>query len=599
MTNDPLIGRQLANFRVECVIGRGGMAQVYYGWDVRLKRPVAIKVLDARFRGNPSYAQRFVREAQAVATWRHENILQVYYADEEEGLYYFVMEYIDGLDLGTLMSQYLAKGELLPHADLLRIGRAVASALDYAHQKGVVHRDVKPSNVMVARDGRVVLSDFGLALDVEQGSMGEVFGTAHYIAPEQARRSSDAIPQSDLYSLGVILYEILTGTVPFDDPSPTSVAIQHITLRPPSPREINPDLSVEVEAVVLKALSKSPQERYQAGSDLIAALESALQVSRPAAVQRPSLPPPPAGMRFPADRRLSQMSVAEVIASRSSPDIPMTFGTRAPRTAASPAQAALPQPGSSTLPQRRVTVLVGLGGCAFALIVTAVVGGLLLPSQLSNIFPILAQHTETARATTPAALQTPTAIAPPTQIVQPSATSATSASEATATGILALTATSPVAAETPTLELPTAVPAPTVKYPNGKRFVLYYDDNSLYLLNLSDSVVSIYSVAFERLDAASTPLNRFDGWRWAQFYPNSKPEWCMRIEILGSASYLRPPECSKGYLSTRTPTRDDPVVFWTAKEGSPQFRVLWKEGDKEEEVARCEIAVGTCEVFFP
>src|SRR5574341_861332 len=307
MTNDPLIGRQLANFRVECVIGRGGMAQVYYGWDVRLKRPVAIKVLDARFRGNPSYAQRFVREAQAVATWRHENILQVYYADEEEGLYYFVMEYIDGLDLGTLMSQYLAKGELLPHADLLRIGRAVASALDYAHQKGVVHRDVKPSNVMVARDGRVVLSDFGLALDVEQGSMGEVFGTAHYIAPEQARRSSDAIPQSDLYSLGVILYEILTGTVPFDDPSPTSVAIQHITLRPPSPREINPDLSVEVEAVVLKALSKSPQERYQAGSDLIAALESALQVSRPAAVQRRSLPPPPAGMRFPADRRLSQM----------------------------------------------------------------------------------------------------------------------------------------------------------------------------------------------------------------------------------------------------------------------------------------------------
>src|SRR6476646_6505928 len=202
MTDDPLIGRQLANFRLERVLGRGGMAQVYYGLDVKLQRPVAVKVIDARFRDNPAYAKRFVREAQAVATWRHENIAQVYYADEDAGLYYFAMEYIDGLDLAELIAQYTALGELMPHTDVLLIGRAVASALDYAHQKGVIHRDVKPSNVIVARDGRVVLSDFGLALDVQQGSLGDVFGSAHYIAPEQARRSSDAVPQSDLYSLG-------------------------------------------------------------------------------------------------------------------------------------------------------------------------------------------------------------------------------------------------------------------------------------------------------------------------------------------------------------------------------------------------------------
>src|SRR5258706_6440857 len=221
MTDDPLIGRQLANFRLERVLGRGGMAQVYYGMDVKLHRPVAVKVIDARFRDNPTYAKRFVHEAQSVAMWRQENIAQVYYADEEGDLYYFVMEYIDGLDLGKLLSQYTAKGELMALTDVLRIGRAVASALDYAHGKKVVHRDVKPSNVIVSRDERVVLTDFGLALDVQQGSVGEAFGSAHYIAPEQDRRSSDAIPQSDLYSLGILLYVMLTGAVPFDDPSPT------------------------------------------------------------------------------------------------------------------------------------------------------------------------------------------------------------------------------------------------------------------------------------------------------------------------------------------------------------------------------------------
>jgi hypothetical protein len=155
-------------------------------------------------------------------------------------------------------------------------------------------------------------------------------------------------------------------------------------------------------------------------------------------------------------------------------------------------------------------------------------------------------------------------------------------------------------AEPPTIESPTLVAAPTVKYPNGKHFRLYYDDNSLYLLNLSETVVSIYAVAFERLSTANVPLNRFDGWRWAEFYPNSKPGWCMAIEILGSPPYLRPRECSNGYLSTRTPIRDDPVVFWTAQAGSRQFRVLWRaSGQNWEEVARCEIGAATCDVFFP
>jgi serine/threonine-protein kinase len=306
MVEDSLIGRQLANFRIDRLIGRGGMAQVYYGWDVKLERPVAIKVIDARYRDDPSYAKRFVREAQAVATWRHENIVQIYYADDQDGLYYFAMEYIEGLSLSALLLAYAIEGELMPHEDVLRIGRAVASALDFAHQKGVIHRDVKPANVLVAGDGRVVLTDFGLAMDVRQGSLGEVFGSSHYIAPEQARRSADAVPQSDLYALGVILYEMLTGTVPFDDPSPTSVAVQHLTLPPPPPTEANPNLSQETEAVLLKALSKSHEKRYQTGAALIDALEEALQTCQPILAHKDESPATKRPLsRIAADERVA------------------------------------------------------------------------------------------------------------------------------------------------------------------------------------------------------------------------------------------------------------------------------------------------------
>jgi tRNA A-37 threonylcarbamoyl transferase component Bud32 len=306
-----MTGQQLSNFRVERLIGRGGMAEVYYGTDVKLNRPVAIKILDARYRSNPDYARRFVQEARAVATWHHPNVIQVYYADDDHGLYYFAMEFIDGLDLAELLRQYQSEGELMPHEDVLRIGWAIAEALDYAHARGVIHRDVKPSNVLISREGRVVLSDFGLAMDTGQGSLGQIFGTPHYIAPEQARRSADAIPQSDLYSFGVLLYEMLTGTVPFDDLSPTGLAIQHMTQEPPAPRSVNPQLNAETEAVLLKALSKEPQSRYQSGQAVMQALEAAL---RKKGRGRPrELPPLPAGV--PPLRNLSAKTVAQRVAA--------------------------------------------------------------------------------------------------------------------------------------------------------------------------------------------------------------------------------------------------------------------------------------------
>jgi serine/threonine protein kinase len=273
---DPLIGRQLVNFRIERLLGRGGMARVYYGWDVKLERPVAIKIIDERYRGDPAYDERFLREARAVAAMQHANILQIYQAGEEEGISYYAMEYIRGLDVGQLIRKYAASGERMPYADVVRIGRAVARALDYAHQRGIIHRDVKPSNVLVADDGRVMLTDFGLAMDMAQGTRGEVFGSPLYIPPEQARGSASVVPQSDLYSLAVMLYEMLTGALPFEDDSPAALAFKHVNDPPPSPRQVNPALNQQTEDVLLKALSKNPNERFTTGRMLVDALEDAL-----------------------------------------------------------------------------------------------------------------------------------------------------------------------------------------------------------------------------------------------------------------------------------------------------------------------------------
>ncbi|MBE7552508.1 MAG: protein kinase [Anaerolineales bacterium] len=332
MSSDSIIGRNFANFRVLRHLGHGGMADVYYGYDVKLERPVAIKVLDTRYRNDSAWAKRFVREARAIALWRHENIIQVYYAGDEDGFSYFVMEYIDGKDLATMLSRYQARRKLIPHDEVIRIGRAVANALDYAHQKGVVHRDVKPSNIMVAKDGRVVLMDFGLALDMTEGSVGEVFGSANYISPEQARNSAEAVPQSDLYSLGVVLYEMLVGQLPFDDPSFTTVAIQHITTPPPPPRQLNPELSEAIEAVLLKALHKSPEKRYKSAGQLMDALEKTLLAtsSTPAAA---------------TPKRSPMLAPTKPAATSSS--------SRAKRAATSATTSARPQTGPATSSAKR------------------------------------------------------------------------------------------------------------------------------------------------------------------------------------------------------------------------------------------------------
>lgn len=277
VVEDNLLYQQLDEYRLEALLGRGGMARVYRSFDVRLKRWAAVKVIDAPFRDDPDYMARFEREAQAVAQLNHPHIVGVYRYGEANGLLYIAMEYIEGASLEAVLASYRQDHQLMSPAEARQIVRPICLALDYAHSQGVIHRDVKPSNIMLNSHGQPVLTDFGLAL-LDYQTRGEIFGTPHYIAPEQVMSSAGAVPQSDLYSLGVVLYEIFTGSLPFEADHPYDVAMLHLTEPPPPPRQVKPDLSPDLEAVILKALAKEPAGRYPNGAALADALDQALTV---------------------------------------------------------------------------------------------------------------------------------------------------------------------------------------------------------------------------------------------------------------------------------------------------------------------------------
>ncbi len=556
-SDDPLIGRQLASFRIDRVLGRGGMATVYYGWDVKLDRPVAIKVIDARYQDDPAYAKRFVNEAKSIATWHHPNIIQVYYADDAQGLYYFVMEYVPGQDLGALLDKQRQSGQLLPLPEVMRLGRAIANGLDYAHARGVIHRDVKPSNVMVAEDGRVVVMDFGLAMNVAQGTLGTVFGSPQYFAPEQARNSAEVVPQSDLYSLGVMLYEMLTGRLPFDDQAPLALARQHMEQAPPPPRQFNPLLNAAVEAVLLKALQKAPPDRYQTGQALMAALGQALDVPEPtmAFLERDDQPQP---ARPAAAALAGTLARAKVLGDSAKQRVlvPLAAGLAAVWSAARrrPASGAV-----INYLEQHPAARWG-AGCALVLVVGGFIGLAALSYKLGQGIKA-SQLVGTARPTSVAAAHTPT----PTRPAQ--ATAAIAATQSPAT----------------------LLPG------QGDHFVVYYDDTSLYFKNDSNHDRSITPVAFERLDSAGNPLNRFEGSRWGQLYANFRAGYCVVAQIIDYKSHKDPPECKKHQLVVRTPSLSDPGIFWTTQTGSVQFRVLWNN----VEVGRCTIAAKQCDVFMP
>ena len=258
-------------------IGQGGMADVELAHDQVLDRQVAVKILHSRYSDDPSFRERFKREARAAASLNHPNMVAVYDTGEEDGRPFIVMEYVAGRSL----KEVLQREGVLPQRAAEIAGDA-ALALHYAHERGLVHRDVKPANIMVSSEGQVKVTDFGIARAVNAETVTQtaaVFGTAAYIAPEQAQ-GLDVDARTDVYSLGVVLYEMLTGRQPFSADSPVALAYKHVSEDPVRPTDVNPEISTALEAVVLKAMAKNPANRYQSAREFYEDIQRAIRGER-------------------------------------------------------------------------------------------------------------------------------------------------------------------------------------------------------------------------------------------------------------------------------------------------------------------------------
>jgi len=271
---EDLTGKQLGKYQIVAALGEGGMAAVYKAYQAGMDRYVALKILPRHFAGDPEFVGRFEQEAKLIAKLQHVHVLPVYDFGEEDGYTYIVMPYIE---TGTLDD--LLHGEALPLEQIRKVIKQVGEALSYAHSSGLVHRDVKPSNVLIDDQGNCLLTDFGVAKMVEGTSKftrtGAIIGTPEYMSPEQILgKKLDG--RSDIYSLGIVLYEMATGRPPFRAETPPAVFVKHLHDPLPLPRTWNPDLPEAVEKVILKALAREPDDRYAGATELVQALEKAL-----------------------------------------------------------------------------------------------------------------------------------------------------------------------------------------------------------------------------------------------------------------------------------------------------------------------------------
>ena len=271
-TNDKYIGKMLDDrYEILEVIGEGGMAIVYRALDHRLNRDVAVKIMRDEMAADEEFRRRFCTESHAVAMLSHPNIVAVYDVSHNDNVEYIVMELVDGITL----KQYMERKGIVAWKEVVHFTKQISKALAHAHERGIIHRDIKPQNIMLLRDGTIKVGDFGIAAlenEVYENN-GEAIGSIHYIAPEQARgECPDA--RSDIYSLGVMMYEMLTGGLPFTGNTLGEIAVQHMNAKPVPPHEKNPEIPLELERITLKAMSAELSERYQSANELLSDLEA-------------------------------------------------------------------------------------------------------------------------------------------------------------------------------------------------------------------------------------------------------------------------------------------------------------------------------------
>ncbi len=653
---DPLIGKKLGDYIIQELLGKGGMARVYKGYDERLQRYAAVKVIDSELATSDQieYRMRFEREARAIAKLdQHPNIVKVYQFGDYELVYFMAMAFIDGKDLRQVLREYNERAMRMPHAEVINVVQGIGDALDYAHSLGVIHRDVKPSNIMITPQKQAVLTDFGLVLSASDGTLGDTFGSAHYIAPEQAVSSKNSVPQSDLYSLGICTYEMLAGRVPFDDPSAMSVALKHLHDMPPSPLSFAPDLPHGVEPVIFKVLDKDPERRYATGAEFARALALALfggetehlpimrgvpltpttlltdssasrrfapaddwveveddrdtldmrpsQLSKPAEPAKPTRPHPPSALPLIL---LVLLFVAVMIGAFLLSRSAETSAVALTETAL----AALPSATLNTTPTETLPTLQ-IGGPTLVRQGTT-------PSATPSRTPSLTRtpNAEITRTLTRTVTLSPTTSGTPsrtpsrtpTHTPTPSTTSATWSASATRTPTATRTLTpsrtptppvlrtvvrTPTA--TPTLtRTPFRLPSPTAP---STDILLIYDDDQLNLINTSRRTLNILELSFVQV---GTEPYIFNAVEWALTgaarQPSSFPDgWCMKVGRIERQVETRFSECrAQASFRYTAPSKQ----FWRVhSEAQTTFSVRFGE----QEIAVCAIAAGRCVFSLP
>ena len=600
--SDPLIGKVLGDYTIVELLGRGGMARVYRGYDGKLNRYAAVKVIDTEIENEElreEFQLRFAREARAIARLQHPYIVGVYQFDQLWDLNFMAMQFIEGEDLRYILEDLHERNGLLSAAETLTIMRDIASALDYAHSQGVIHRDVKPSNIMVTPDGHGVLTDFGLVLNVEDGTIGNTFGSAHYIAPEQAVSSAQSVPQSDLYSLGVVLYEMATGKVPFDDPSTMSVALKHLNEPPPLPSTINPDISPALEDVILHMLRKAPADRYASGVEFIAALTAALQ---------PDEPDEDDTARLPANQSESRggKPTGSKSTGKNRQTVPLPIppgGANAPAISAARAT-----PETDTF-----VPSVESGGRSrrglWIVLVLVLIAGLIGALALSGNLPGLGQEMTATPGTigalptesTPAASGATTTDLPPSATLPPTGIPSTAA-ETTA---LPEASATPLLTETPAptaTAVPSALPAsprPATSADGPQEILLIYDADSLLLVNAAAYTIDVDPLVFQ---AQAPDTGEVLDFALADLRGGATPTdaltpdtcfhiWRMNLNVNPAAMPY------ESYCTTRGAWRavSPPHWFWISAEPGATFDVLLFG----QVIATCPIDAGRCEFSVP
>ncbi|MBC7249249.1 MAG: SUMF1/EgtB/PvdO family nonheme iron enzyme [Anaerolineae bacterium] len=534
---DTLVGTKLDKYEIVDKLGAGGMATVYKGYQESLNRYVAIKVLDPVRAAEKGFLARFTREAQTVANLDHPHILPIYDFGQDRGYTFLVMKFIP---TGTLRDR-LDREKVLPLGQAAKIVSQVASALDYAHQRGVVHRDIKPSNILLDEEGNVLLSDFGLAKILESTTRltasGASLGTPAYISPEQAL-GEEVDSRTDVYSLGVVLYEMLTGQTPFPGDA-LSVALKHVQESPPPPRAINPELPEAVEQVILQALAKNPDERFTTAGALAHALKQAI------AARSIITPPPPPPEPEPAAEE----------------------------------EETLPPGPALRIPRQVIAIAVG----GMILLLAAIVAGLIL----------LKGGGPTPTPAIPAADLTTTAIAllPPTPTSTPTATS-TATTEPTTPPTATDTATpSPTPTSTPTsTATPTASATPTSAATPTKEPTSPPSEPPAGTIKVFGGVEMVYVpsgtfiMGSEAGDADERPVHNvwLSGF-WIDRYEvtNAQYRKCEEAGICKRPAYIESNKRSNYYISSEYD--DYPVIFVSSDDAATYCQWIGKRLPTEAE----------------